>query len=216
MGLDQKLCADLDKKAKKMELEVLVKAVGPPTLKEVQYKPLCWLHQHPKLNSSYSDPTYENTSLLMLACQLNFSDVVHQLLRRGANVQHTNDSGSSALHVVCKEGHWDCVRPLLENKANPNDAESDPLLVLATNLPEETLLPTVRMLLEFKADPNLPGTQGQTALMRTAAKNEGTACRALIKARADPNMRDDVGRTARIFAATEGHSSLANFLQSQA
>lgn len=57
---------------------------------------------------------------LMLASKLNHYEIVELLLKKGVDVDSTNDEGKSALHIASAEGNDDIVYLLLQNDANVN------------------------------------------------------------------------------------------------
>ena len=47
------------------------------------------------------------------------------LLEHGANVDHQDNEGITALHRSCASGHLEAVKLLLRHKAFPNFTEAD-------------------------------------------------------------------------------------------
>jgi uncharacterized protein len=99
-------------------------------------------------------------SPLMLASLKGLTDVVRQLVEKGADV---NKPGWAPLHYAATHGHLDIMALLLENHAyidasSPNG--STPLMMAALyGTPS-----AVKLLLEAGADPDLKNTQGLTAI----------------------------------------------------
>lgn len=211
--LDQALCAELKQAGRTPEIDVLVASVGPPTAKERQYRPLLWLWKHTDLQVNFLDPSsHDGASLLILACCMDFPDVCHELVRRGADVQHVDKSGRTAIVSACHCRSWGCVRILLENGASANEEiDGTRLLTWAAGL-ENTAGVGVQLLLDFGAESCTVGPDGRTPLMVAAAKGDDAACSALLSARADPNAQEGSGQTAAQLAAGAGHASLAQRL----
>ncbi|CAE8712497.1 unnamed protein product [Polarella glacialis] len=85
--VDRQLLEDLRKEGSwgSEQRELLVAAVGPPTQKEREYRPLLWL-QHHELDVKHVEPGAGGASLLALACRGGFCDVARALLERRADV----------------------------------------------------------------------------------------------------------------------------------
>ncbi len=55
----------------------------------------------------------------MIAAQEGHSEAVEALLEGGAAINLANIKGSTALHLAANNGHEDCVRVILEARADP-------------------------------------------------------------------------------------------------
>lgn len=60
---------------------------------------------------------FNDRTLLMIACNEGFFDIVKMLIERGADVNIILDSGTSALKIAKFKGHEQIVNLLLENGA---------------------------------------------------------------------------------------------------
>eukprot|EP00931_Biecheleriopsis_adriatica_P007607 TRINITY_DN108875_c0_g1_i1.p1 TRINITY_DN108875_c0_g1~~TRINITY_DN108875_c0_g1_i1.p1 ORF type:complete len:311 (-),score=66.79 TRINITY_DN108875_c0_g1_i1:18-950(-) len=154
--VDRRLIEDLRKAGKSTEVEVLRAAAGPPTETETEYRALLWLHHHPELNASYSEPGASGQSLLTLACGSGFCNIARALLARRAEVNHHSKLGLSALASACKRGSLDCVRLLLEEAADPNEGTAAGRCLESGDNCQIT-----QLLIKYNADPNcLPNCGG--------------------------------------------------------
>lgn len=93
---------------------------------------------------------------------------------------------------------------LLSRGANPNTHNASgytPLhLAILSDFKERDEM--VATLIEFKADPNLPGHHGETPLISAARKQRTICARLLLQAGADPNLVSNLGeQTALMWAS---------------
>jgi serine/threonine-protein phosphatase 6 regulatory ankyrin repeat subunit B len=77
----------------------------------------------------------------------------------------------------------------------------------------DVVSPIAQYLLDNGANPNLPGQQGTTILMRSAAMGRLNVITTLLAKGADPKLRDSLGRTALTFASTRRNTQLIALLQ---
>jgi len=126
--------------------------------------------------------------------------------------------GLQAPHLAVKFGHFDCLRTLVELKADVNAAADGkskgvtPLhLCCVYDRPEE-----IRSLLRARGDPNVLDEYGRTPLMAMAI--DSAACvQALVAANADVNFAGDQNKTALHELVENGFINAARELvQSQA
>jgi len=227
LRVDRQLLGELKKAGRRHEVDLLVTAAGPPSDREREYRPLLWLRHNPELDANYVEPSVLSTSLLMLACQAGYGDTARELISRGADPRHVNRENSTALLTACRRRSWDCVRLLLESRADPNETVSGTsLLIWAAGLldvkkeqqtagpvSQPSSEPLVPLLLEFSAEPNATDARGQTALMHAAARDKTKVCEALIAARADPTVKDSDGKTAVEVAIESQHFGISDWLE---
>jgi hypothetical protein len=109
---------------------------------------------------------------------------------------------------VCHEGHLECVRALIEARADVAQADSAGSTALTAALmatSEHWKLECVRALIEAGADVAQAATDGSTMLMVACHKGHVDCVRALIEARAD--VADACVRSLRL-AAPKSHRFL--------
>ena len=98
---------------------------------------------------------------LFSAARLNRSDVIEELVKAGAQVNHRNKNQRTALHDACSMGSPRAVDALIQHGAEVDVRCSEG----ETPLHASTVNPIlVKLLLAAKADVNLRNNYGQTAL----------------------------------------------------
>src|SRR5574340_409506 len=119
------------------------------------------------------------------------------------------------------------IRTLLELGANPNpqDHIGFPPLIAALSCSRSQpgsparpdILEILKLLLEFKADPNQRGINDYTALHMAVAERNQTAVQLLLQAGADPRLRTriDECETPREMAERAGFVEIAEMLAMQ-
>lgn len=132
------------------------------------------------------------------------------LLDKGADVNAKNRRNSTPLHWAIHDEAK--VRLLLSRGAavNARNVEGHTPLYLATGLGNGNAV--TQLLLEKGADPAIAAANGQTSLMRAAARGDVAALRMLVAKHADVNTRNGAGETALMFAATNGSPDAVRFL----
>ena len=78
--------------------------------------------------------------------------------------------------------------------------------------PRAKNIPTVALLLDKGADPNLTGRSGLTPVIAAAFKGNDRIVEALLAHGADPNVRDTTGKTALVYAAARGFDDVVRRL----
>ena len=71
---------------------------------------------------------------------------------------------------------------------------------------------TVEMLINHKANINLRGRNGRTALHCAAQVGHQNICKILMQARADPAIKDTAAKSAIQMAMHKGHTVLADLI----
>ena len=154
----------------------------------------------------------EGATPLWTASTLGHIDIVSDLIRRGANIEHTTDSRSSPLRGAAFDGHLDVVKYLIERGADidkPNQVGQSPLTIAAAMKKEET----VKYLLEKKANIHHKGHNGDTPLHVAVESGSSEITKLLVEAGAK-NIPNDVGYTPAIMACCYGHQDIMNYLNS--
>lgn len=108
---------------------------------------------------------HSGRQMLQRVCEKGNYDQAKELIEAGADVNHADYAGNTALHEAALMGHTEIVELLLENGAradiqNGSEDLDTPLIDAAANGHVET----VKVLLKYGADPRIENTKGQNAL----------------------------------------------------
>lgn len=90
--------------------------------------------------------------------------------------------------------------------------KGDTRLIVATNLSKNNDSDIVRLLLEYKVDPNIQSIDGTTSLMIASLRGFTNSVRLLLEHNADPNIQDNQGETALSNAASGGLTDVVRLL----
>jgi ankyrin repeat protein len=172
-------------------------------------------------------------SLLHAAVVSGNLRLVQLLISRGANINHRNRLGSTALMGAAAAGDNEMITMLLSAGADVSarrtpyesillapvhnghletvhlllkagaDCRFDSAALLAEAVRQKQFQ-ILKLLLETGADPNARGTRDSTALMWAAAFDNLSYVRLLLAHGADPSARDVDGKTANDWAMREG------------
>lgn len=119
---------------------------------------------HKNLDLDQGIESFENSTVLILACVTGNIDLIQLLMEFGASVNIQNEHGISALFNAVKYDHLDVVKFLLEYGADPNVQESerkDTPLICASKYGRVEI---VHYLLASGATPNTMNKYHQSAL----------------------------------------------------
>ncbi|ARO89069.1 hypothetical protein EBAPG3_007990 [Nitrosospira lacus] len=147
------------------------------------------------------------------ASEADLNDVIHFLLKQGANVDAKDDDGWTALLKTAYLGRLLIMQTLLDAGADINTKctcieyggytalmmASFEVVSTGVVLTEENKNAMVDMLLARGANPNIANNRGQTAMMLALGSIDKV--RALLDRGADANARDAKGSTALMWAA---------------
>jgi ankyrin repeat protein len=155
------------------------------------------------------------SSALMYAAIYSDVSTMRLLLDRGANPNHADKAGATALIWAISDPVK--VRLLIERGANVNAVASltgrTPLLI-AAGRPGSA--PIVRLLLEKGADPKTRDKKGETTLTRAAFSGDPEILRLLADRGVDVNERVEIDKdfhlTALMIAAFQQHTKLMEML----
>lgn len=116
--------------------------------------------------------TPNRMSALMLSVWHQRDDVVRKLLQRGADVNHQDEDGDTAVHGGAFYANAKILQMLLDGKANPNikNKLGGTALMWAASYGHEEI---VRMLLDRGADPRIRDVDGVTAAGWAARNGQG-------------------------------------------
>jgi ankyrin repeat protein len=154
----------------------------------------------------------DGASPLIQACRRRASaEIVRMLLAAGANPQHVDNDGWTALHWAVAGGYFEQVRDTLGSSAVRAFDEQFAVPLLAEA--DQGQGPVVQMLLGAGADTELRDPLGFTELHFAAVSGSIDAVRALIEAGAHVNAQVRNSRkTALTIAATLGYGTIVRAL----
>jgi len=152
-------------------------------------------------------------SLLHIAAEENFDEMVKLLLESNANAMCVDKNGLTALHSATYNGHLECVKLLIEKDPTTiNDITIDGLTIL--NIAAQNgHVQVVDFLINSGADFLIRNSVGWTALHSAAAEGH-IGCVKLLTEK-DPTTINEItndGDTALYLAAQNGHFEIVIFL----
>ena len=119
---------------------------------------------------------------LQTAVLVNNPQILSHLVQHRGILNKTDATGVTALQLACCKGHAEITAQLLKAGAQPDLAtksqeRSTALMICAACGHEHC----ARVLLEWKADPNLQDYRGHTAVSRAALENQPDVVEALLR-----------------------------------
>ncbi|KAK4225320.1 ankyrin repeat-containing domain protein [Podospora fimiseda] len=150
----------------------------------------------------------------LVAAEHGRSKEVARLLERGVDVNHTNASGQSALHLAAQGGHK-VVNLLLEKGAavDHQDENGHTALWWAAFFGHDG---TVKSLLEYEAQVDLADESGFTPLSMAARKSREKVADLLIQAWAQVDIRDNGDRSPFMWAVVAGSQKIVEMCLKEA
>ncbi len=138
-------------------------------------------------------------------------DIVEFLIEIGADVNHTNPAGNSALILAAQHGHDEICELLLKNGATVNhaNAQGDSALMRAA---QQDHYKICELLLMNGANVNHANANGETAFMCAAYEEHDKICELLLKNGADIEAQNNEGNTALAEAFIYEHWKTAQVL----
>ncbi len=147
--------------------------------------------------------------------------VIARLAQSGADIQVKTPNGFGALSIALEEGKYDAAHALIELGADVNAKSGKenltPLMVVSTKLPSSQRAHHInqkfgpvdigRAMIAKGADVNATSTEGVTALMIAAARDNSPLIGLLAQSGADVNAKSKIGQTA--FAIAERNDNIS-------
>ena len=152
----------------------------------------------------------ESATPLWTASTLGKLQFVQRLVDRGADIEHTTESGSSPLRGSAFDGHCDVCELLIGMGADidkPNQVGQSPLTIAAAMNKTDC----VKLLIKKGADVNHKGHNGDTPLHVCVESGSVEIAKILVEAGAK-NVPNDVGFTHTILACCYGHVAVMKYL----
>jgi quinoprotein dehydrogenase-associated probable ABC transporter substrate-binding protein len=151
---------------------------------------------------------------------------IQLLLKNGADVETAAPGGFTPLAVAVEEKKFDAAKALIDDGAKvdrPASAKKvTPLMVTASEPPPEsrvrklqqtlTSIDIARELVKHGADVNAATTEGVTALMIAAARDNAPMIGLLLQSGAKPDLKSADGETAKEIAAKNDAGSATRML----
>ncbi|XP_063831405.1 transient receptor potential channel pyrexia isoform X1 [Ostrinia nubilalis] len=147
------------------------------------------------------------------ACWLARSSLLDRLLKLGVDPNSADDAGRTCLHLSCLVGSDECVRLLLQHKADPNkwDSSSEKRATPLHCAASAKSVTCVKVLLNHGADVNA-GLSERSPLHYAVLSNATDVVRALLEAGACPDTPQVFTETPLHVAASLGSASCTKLL----
>ncbi len=153
----------------------------------------------------------EENTLIHLAAQLGFLDIVKTLIRFNTNINARNRQKQTPLHWAAYYGQIDVVKYLIEHGADINavDSDGDPALTWAAN---KAQFEVFNYLISHGANPKQISSLGRTALHWVAISGETKMAEYLIKLGCDIKLKDSNNNAALDLAIENAHIDMVKLL----
>ena len=159
------------------------------------------------VNVDYSNDS-EGQTALILASESGQEAVVQTLISAGANSNHHDINGHTALMVSKTTKIFLSLLPLNADIDVSMHKSSTPLII-ASDL---GYLRVVETLLTFNNNPNVQNKSGWSALIFASCKGHLQVVDLLLEENADPNVCTNAGCTALAFASHNGYHQVVEIL----
>ncbi len=170
---------------------------------------LGWLALFLAVNCAYASPM--DSRPLVAAIEKGDLQFVQERVAKG-NIDAILSNAMAALHVAAYHDQLAVAQYLLDTGADPNIANRygvTPLMLASANGDDAF----VSLLLKAGADPNKTSLEGEAPIMLAARTGKLDCIESLLGQGADPNATESwEGQTALMWAAAEGHATVARRL----
>ena len=109
---------DYLEETRKKQIQNLCFACKKGDLKTVQ-------HHIEEFGYSVNSKDKKNNTLLHIACEKNYFEIVKYLIQQKANPNTYNTYCNTPLHIACEKNYFEIVNCLVKQKANPNTRNTD-------------------------------------------------------------------------------------------
>ncbi|CAF1132327.1 unnamed protein product [Didymodactylos carnosus] len=141
------------------------------------------------------------------------SDSIQKAIHRGIDLETRDEDQQTALILAARLGHIECVKVLVDTKANVNAEDVDGWTALL-NATKEGYIDIVRLLVENNADIEHSDCGGFTSLMWAAYQGHTAIVEYLITSGSVLNVVDEHGITPLTWASGRGHVAIVSALLS--
>ena len=163
-----------------------------------------YLLTHAKCNPNLRD--ISGNTPLYVASQNGDLECVKLIIETSVDLNMTNESNRTALHIACINGHKGIVEYLLTHaKCNPEvrDINGNTPLYVASQKGD---LECVKLIIETSVDPDMTNESNRTALHIACINgHKGIVEYLLTHAKCNPKVRDIKGNTPLHLACSNGH-----------
>lgn len=153
----------------------------------------------------------DGRTALMWAAYNGYTDIMEQLLAKGADPDIQSDFLYTALMYACQGGQTEAARMLIENGANMNLQQHDGWTALMLAAEHENQ-PVLELVVERGADLDIQAHEGWTVLMIAAQNGLLQSVQHLVENGANMDMQHNQGWTTLMFALDRGHLEIAKYL----
>lgn len=139
--------------------------------------------------------------------------IVQRLIRAGADVDHVDDNGLTALMLAAHLGHVDIAAILLDAGATPNPDPAHGKLSALLLAAESGRDAVIKLLVERGAQIDHVHDDGATALTAASAAGNESTVALLIALGANLYIQDKYGKTAMVYATQKNHYKIIKLLE---
>jgi ankyrin repeat protein len=148
---------------------------------------------------------------LHMAAMNNNVEVMHFLMRAGANTLYKGQSGLTPLHIAAEKGNDAAVKALLESDADIHSRGPrgwTPVQLACAH----GHFAVLKRLVDAGSNLKVKGPRGLTAMHLAAAAGHEAVIRFLINQSIPVDEQDNAGRSPLSWAAADGHQAIVKLL----